>query len=363
MKKVLIYTYKHSNYGAVLQAYALRKYLASTYSADVKIVDFTTDDHLKEDRVIKTAGSLVERIVFTFFNVLHFKEIKRRNNNIESFKNKYLIQTKRFSSVEELIANNPCADIYITGSDQVFNPSSNYFPVYYLNFDKGPGVKVAYAPSFGISNFTNDITEKIRALVEDFDYLSCRESVGADYLSSIIGHDVPTVCDPTLLLSQDEWASIATTPSFKNNYILVYDINGGDNIIRLAKRISKYSRLPIVCITRKTHKHYNVDKIVRDAGPSEFVGWFKDASYVITDSFHGTVFSWMFNKDFFYYLAYEATSSRATNLLKHLGCGDRIVKRELIDIFNPVGFKPYNKKNITLIKASKHYIDSFMRHE
>lgn len=362
MKKVLIYTYKHSNYGAVLQAYALQKYLASTYSADVKIVDFTTEDHLKEDRLIKTSGNLVERIVFSLFNLLHFREIIRRNNNIKLFKDNHFNQTRRFSSVEELITNNPVADIYITGSDQVFNPNSNYLPVYYLNFDKGKGIKVAYAPSFGISKFSNDVTNRIKPMLCDFDYLSCRESIGADYISSIVGHEVSTVCDPTLLLTPNDWASIATEPNYGHDYILVYDINGGDNIIRLAKRISKVKKLPIICITRKTHKYYCVNRIVRDAGPSEFVGWFKNATCVVTDSFHGTVFSWMFSKDFYYYLAYEATSSRVINLLRHLGCENRIVKRDIIDSFKPSIFMPY-KKNLSMIEASKQYIDSFMRHE
>lgn len=363
MKKVLIYTYKHSNYGAVLQAYALQTYLKNNFPVDVKIVDFTTDKHLKEDSLVKTSGSIPERIIISLCNLLHVRELKRRNSRIESFKRDNYQQTNRFSTIEDLMKNNPAADIYITGSDQVFNPHSQYLPVYYLGFAKRDGIKVAYAPSFGISNFSKQITDKISPYLADFDYISCRETVGADYIASIINRQVPTVCDPTLLLEPSDWAAIAQKPIYrKKEYILVYEINGGDKIIQLAKKISKEKGLPIVCITRKTHKHYNVDKIVRDAGPAEFVGWFKEASCVVTDSFHGTVFSWMFNKEFFYYLAYEGTSSRVKNLLGHIGCTERIVEEKDFGGFSTRYYKTYKRINLPLIEKSKEYIDSFINH-
>ena len=362
MKRILIYTYKHSNYGAVLQAYALQKYLVSTYDAEVKVVDFTTDSHLKGDKLIKTSGSILERVIYTFFNILHRGELKRRIARTQLFKNKYYNQTDRYKSVEQLINNNPSADIYITGSDQVFNPHSSFLPVYYLGFKKGAGIKVAYAPSFGISSFTPEITERIKPYLIDFNFLSCRETVGAEYLSSILNKEVPTVCDPTMLLKQSEWSVVAQQPRFKGDYILVYEINGGANIIRLAKKIGAEKNLPIVCITSKTHKHYYVNKIIRDAGPAEFVGWFKNASYVVTDSFHGTVFSWIFKKDFFYFLAYEATSSRARTLLKHIGCEERIVKLGEIPEFSLSNYKPYNKIVPPIIQDSKNYIDSFVHY-
>lgn len=363
MKKVLIYTYKHSNYGAVLQAYALQTFLKKHYPVDVKIVDYTTENHLKGDRMIKTSGgNILVNIVFSFFNLLHQRELKRRILRTQTFKKDYFIQTERYSSVEELINNNPPADIYITGSDQVFSTTSANMPVYYLGFDKGKAIKVAYAPSFGISKFTQEMTEHIRPYLEDFDFLSCRETIGSDYLSSIVNKQIPTVCDPTLLLDKPTWSEVANKPNYDRKYILVYEINGGDNIIRLAKRLKKEVNLPIVCITSKTHKHYNVDKIVLDAGPAEFIGWFHDASYVVTDSFHGTVFSWMFEKDFYYFLAFEATSSRVRTLLRHINCEDRIVKKEEIDSFTLSFCKPYKKVDLPLIEVSKQYIDSFINY-
>lgn len=360
MKKIQIYTYKHSNYGAVLQAYALQKYLKNTFEVDVKVVDFTTDAHLKSDRLIKSTGGIIERIVISLSNILHSSELKRRIRRTISFKEKYYDQTKRYVSVVDLINNNPSADIYITGSDQVFNPNSIYMPVYYLGFKKGNGIKVAYAPSFGISNFTPDVTEKIQPYIDDFDFISCRETVGADYLSSIVGRKVPVVCDPTLLLTLEEWGEIAKQPSISQKYILVYEINGGDKIIKLAKKISIETGLPIICITSKTYKNYKVLKQVYDAGPAEFVGWFKDADYVVTDSFHGTIFSWIFRKMFFYFLAYEATSSRARTLLKHLECENRLVTINDLHDFKMQNYVECKRVTPDFIRESKIFINTFI---
>jgi len=363
MKTILIYTYKHSNYGAVLQAYALQKYLRETYEADVKIVDFTTDAHLKDDRLIRTTGSIVERVVFTFFNLIHSKELKSRREKTKLFKEQYYVQTDRFSSIDSLISNNPEADIYISGSDQVFNPNSIYLPVYYLGFKKGNGIKVAYAPSFGISKFAPDVAERIKPYLVDFDFISCRETIGADYLTTLLGRTVPTVCDPTLLLGTTEWSNIAVAPNFDKPYILVYEINGGGDIVSIAQKLAAVKGLPIVCITSKTHRNYKVNKIVRDAGPAEFVGWFQKATFVVTDSFHGTVFSWIFEKEFFYFLAYEGTSSRAISLLKHLGCEDRVVTKDKIGNFDASQCLPYQRRELPLVDNSKRFIDSFMWHE
>ena len=118
-----------------------------------------------------------------------------------------------------------------------------------------------------------------------------------------------------------------------------------------------------VCITSKNYKRFNVDKIVRDAGPSEFVGWFENATHVVTDSFHGTVFSWVFNKDFYYFLAYEATSSRVKTLLTHLQCEERIVKKEDIVNFCCDRYRPYKVTYPSIIDESKQYIEQFVDYE
>ena len=361
--KIGIFTYFQTNYGAVLQAYALQKYLQEQPGVEVEIIDFTTSEHLEGHKVFKKQSlkNPVAAIAYYFFTLIHYRQLKRRVTRTWDFKKEYFNFTRRYSSIKEVLENHPKEDIYITGSDQVFNPNGKYVPLYYLGFDKGNGKKVAYAPSFGISKFDDSITQKIEGYVKDFDFLSCREPAGAEYLSSIIGQKVPVVVDPVLLHGSDEWGKVATSPKMKGNYIFIYDLNGAENLIKIAKKIQKETKLPIVCLTRNRLKMYPVYKQIYDAGPAEFVGWIKDANYVVTDSFHGTVFSLIFSKQFFTFIALEKTSSRIKNILGKVGLDNRIVTKDGLNEFDFNAYKKYSSVDLQQLSvASKHFIQSIL---
>lgn len=361
--KIGIFTFFQTNYGAVLQAFALQHYLEQQQGVEVEIVDFTTSDHLLDHKVFKkqkTKNPVVwlKYYIFTFF---YYRQLKRRISRTWEFKEKYFHFTRRYSTVEDVIKNHPKEDIYITGSDQVFNPNARYVPVYYLSFEKGNGKKVAYAPSFGISKFNDEIGEKISDYIKDFDFLSCRESAGADYLSLLTGKKVPVVVDPVMLHDAEEWSKVAVSPNYGKNYIFIYDLNGAENLVKIAKNIQKHTRQPIVCLTNNRLKIYPVNKQLYDAGPAEFVGWIRDASYVVTDSFHGTVFSLIFSKQFFTFIATEQTSSRIKNILGVVGMENRIITKKDLAWFD---FSSYKKSDIIplgqLTEVSKSYIKQFL---
>lgn len=361
--KIGIFTFFQTNYGAVLQAYALQKYLQEQPNTEVEMVDFTTPAHLEDHRIIrklksKNPFSILSYYLFTF---LRYRQLKRRVSRTWDFKKKYFHYTRRYATVKEVLENHPQEDIYVTGSDQVFNPNAKYVPVYYLDFDKGNGKKVAYAPSFGISEFNAEITAKIEKYLKDFDYLSCREPAGAEYLKSIVGHDVPVVVDPVLLHDASEWSKVAISPQYKKDYIFIYDLNGGKNLIKIAKNIQKQTHLSIVCLTGNRTKIYPVDKQVYDAGPAEFIGWIKDASYVVTDSFHGTVFSLIFGKQFFSFVAIEKTSSRIKNILGKAGLSERIVKKTELEDFDFCHYASVVTPDLNdVVNKSKTYIKHFL---
>lgn len=360
--KIGIYTFFQTNYGAVLQAYALQKYLQEQPDTEVEIIDFTTPEHLEGHKVCKKQSlkNPVAAFAYYFFTLIHYRQLKRRVTRTWGFKEKYFNFTRRFSSMKDALENHPIEDIYITGSDQVFNPNGKYAPLYYLGFEKGKGKKVAYAPSFGISKFDDTITKKIQGYVNDFDLLSCREPAGAEYLGSIVGHEVPVVVDPVLLHGADEWGKVAVSPQMKDNYIFIYDLNGAENLIKIAKKIQKSEKLPIVCLTRNRLKRYPVDKQIYDAGPAEFVGWIQNASYVVTDSFHGTVFSLIFSKQFFTFIALERTSSRIRSILNKVGLENRIVTADALCDFDFSAYNRFHNPDLQqLVLTSKHYIQSF----
>lgn len=357
--KVGIQTFFQNNYGAVLQAYALKSYIEESCSGDVEVINFTTDNHLKTFKVFNknAGGNIATAIVKNIILFFRYGRIKRQYKRINSFKNKYLSLTRRYSSMEDMFNNMPEEDVYVTGSDQVFNPKSPYMPVYYLAFDKKGKKKVAYAPSFGISEFSKELTDKISGLLKDFDALSCREQVGADYMASIVGHPVPGVVDPVLLLDSNRWSKVAAPINLKYKYIFVYDRNGGNNLIKLAQRLSEETKLPIVVISADNCCLYKVKKRIFDAGPEEFIGYIKNAEYVVTDSFHGTMFSLIFGKQFYVYSAIPSLFSRIENVLSKLGMKDRIVRKGDLYSFQ---FMSSNKEVIipnTFTQNSKTYLN------
>lgn len=334
--KIIIFTYKHSNYGAVLQCYALYHYLKSRLDADIEVLDYTTLNHIKGDAIFKKrSNNIIKQFCFIALAFLRFIPLIKRRKRNARFKNDNIEFTPLYTQKEELLKDLPLADIYITGSDQVFNVDSENFDVYYLNFAKGKSKKIAYAPSFGTSSFSESIKRKILPLLKDFDALSCRENDGAAFISSITGKNIPTVVDPTLLLRPEEWLKVAVFPKYRQKYILIYDLNGREKLVKIAKIIQQATNLPIVCITDKIEKFYSVDKQVYSAGPAEFLGWFAMAAYVVTDSFHGTVFSIQFNKPFNTYIAVKKSASRITSLLGSLNLSDRIVYEDTIGKFEP----------------------------
>lgn len=362
MKKIGILTFMQNNYGAVLQAYALQWYIRKKSNHDVNVIDFTTKDHVNGNKVFrKSKGNLVQRLALFSLTILRSRSLYLRKRRIESFKTQYIKFSERYTTQEQLLQNPPSMDVYISGSDQVFNPNGKYMQVYYLGFNKQTGKKVAYAPSFGVSDFDDNIKKVISKYILDFDALSCRERGGAEFLSSIVGYKVPTLVDPTLLLSRTEWEEVARKPSVAQ-YIFIYDLNGAENLVDIAQQIQKKIDVPIVCLTNKVHKFYNVDKQIYDAGPAEFVGWIANAKYVVTDSFHGTVFSTIFEKNFYSYIATPKTSTRVRTFLNRLHLENRIIECSEVGNFCSDDFVVedchYSVNISTILEESKEYINN-----
>ena len=314
-----------SNYGAVLQAAALRFFLEKELEADVEVINFTTDAHIKENKIIKKrSDNFLRNIYYFIFSVFRFRQLYLRKKKTKLFKNQYLNLTNRYTSVEELLHNPPFEDIYITGSDQVFNPGKEYIPVYYLGFDKKQGRKIAYSPSFGISQFSEEFKRIITPYLMDFDSISCREDSGSTFISEIVNYTIPTLLDPVTLLSKKDWDLIAVLPNIRYEYIFIYNLNGGYDLINYAQFLKEKTGLKIVCLASNITHFYKVDKQIYSAGPAEFLGLIKNAKYVITDSFHGTMFSIIFGKKFSTLISTPSTSSRITNVLKKLNLIERV---------------------------------------
>lgn len=323
--KIGIYTLFRRNYGAVLQAYSLRRTIKKMSPEDeVLMVDFKTSYHQSRERIFSLkSNNRLYNIIWQAHILIRYRQLKRKKDAFEEFHNTQFEYTSRYSSQTELLNNPPRLDVHLSGSDQVFNPNNKYRDIYYLRFEKGTSKKIAYAPSFGIHVFSNEDRNYIKSSLIDFDYLSCREIDGARFLTELLGKEIPQVLDPVFLTPAREWKQIEIVPDLKPGYLFIYCLKDSRFLIQFAK--TNYPDYKIVALTPNDLRFYPRCEQLYYPGPREFVGLISHADVVVTDSFHGTAFSIIFNKNFYTFISRPNVSSRIVSLLNILGLEDRIV--------------------------------------
>lgn len=335
MKTGLITFHHAHHYGAQLQAYALMKAINDT-GADCEIINYVRPDTTEGNRLFKKG--LTARALLSNANTLvNYRQLKTRYERFESFVNDDMkLSEKFYNSYEELLKDAPGYDVYVCGSDQIWNPlifkENTYDPAFFADFAKS-GRRIAYAPSFGITEIPEDKREDLRRYLGRFDCLSVREKQGEKIICDVAGRDSVTVLDPTLLLTGDEWSEYSEAPVFKEPYMLCYFISYPGRYSGYVKALSEKNGLPVVSLCGARRVVPQTEHTVLDAGPREFLGLFRNASMVCTDSFHGTVFSITFKKDFYSFasaLTSEKTvNSRLYNILEKLGLVDRILSSDM----------------------------------
>jgi hypothetical protein len=317
MKKTYIITLNgYFNYGNRLQNYALEKVLKKKqiYPITLIIEKFNKNEKLlSKIKRIKLNNFLTK--IFNQFFFIGQKLIKLKYKNII---NKKTTIFKRFSKefLNEKPFNQPNENSYfIAGSDQIWNPHYNSdFKKYFLQFapkDK----RIAYAPSFGVSEIPEDKKEKYKKWLNEIPHLSVREKEGAKIIKELTGRDVPVLVDPTLLLKKEEWLEISKEHENKpkSKYLLTYFLGTiPRDRKKLIKNIAKKYHLKIVRLADlKDKKTYTAD-------PSEFIDYINSAEIFLTDSFHGTVFSILMETPFYVFqrLGGKSMYSRIDTLLE-----------------------------------------------
>lgn len=319
MKKIGILTFHNAeNYGAVLQAYALKTYLQKNIEhSTVDIIDYKSPLIELSYKYIKPLSYFKNkrlRKLISFF--LQFYYLPKKIN-IKKIFTKF---RKEWLKAESLNIDEYNSIIY--GSDQIWNPilTDNDLVYFGKNYN---GKKISYAASDGGEL---DLTEDVINNLQQFYKISCREKSLSDKLKKQL-NSISTVCDPVFLLSKEEWINKFTTKPVINNYVLIYKIaenlNLDNEAIKFAK---KYNKKIVQIVYSKSIKKifcFN-QKFVSAITPNEFVGYFAYADFVFTTSFHGTAFSIILEKDF-YTLTFNKRSERITDLLKEVGLENRFI--------------------------------------
>lgn len=321
------------NCGASLQAYALQEYLKSL-GHDVLIIDYKPDYlsfHYKWSWFVNDSSSYYKKCKnnplyrFLYVTRRYIKELRTisKVRSFDTFTRKYLNLTKKYSSYEQLRKYPPIADVYIVGSDQVWNDLPLYNgkdPAFYLQFGKNHVKKISYAASFGSTTKLNKNAER---WISQLDAVSVREESG---LALLLDNQINAtkVCDPVFLLGKNSWDNIIKDPNKEKDYILVYNLGPKDsNIWEQAKRLSALTGFPIYAIITK-ERYNEADKLIENVGPIEFVSLINRAKYVISNSFHATSFSLIFEKEFYSYkFITEKASRRMRDILILLGIENR----------------------------------------
>lgn len=333
---IKILTLLGNNYGGCLQAYALQKKI-NDLGYEVEQLNYT--EYLSKKISIK--NQLKKVIYFS------------RNKKFSEFKKNYLNIGKKITDIKD------DGSIYIVGSDQIWNPNipfdirKNFF----LSFVEDNERKNAYAASIGTDYLDgeNPNIARIQQYLSKFNMLTVREKTAEKIIRELNINNVETVLDPTLLLNMDEWLN--ETKDYSNkNYMFVYTLGLNDKNDNYIDKLSKKLNLKIVDITYKK-RFKNTLKVENGFGPIEFISAIKNSEFVITNSFHGTVFSILFHKEFVT-ITRGDMNSRIFDLLNKLGLQNRIIKEEELENLDNMPFEniDYNKVDDILKKEREKSI-------
>jgi polysaccharide pyruvyl transferase WcaK-like protein len=314
------------NHGSALQAYALFKYL-SQLGHDVKVIDYIPKRYNAwySIKIKKKNHPLIVKLAY--YLVTSPKIISQRRI-FEQFLSENVKFTERYYSMEELLGRPPVADVYIAGSDQIWNKEYNGEDEYsyFLPFVKEDKKKIAYAASFGRSEIEKIEQDEISPYLKKFDHISVREDSGLSILKKCGINEGVTVLDPTLLLTKEDWRKFSLSiNNIKDGFLLIYVMDHKyEKLIEYGDQIAKRFNLKIYVICFKKIKDRRIDVCFTNISPREFLYLFDKASYVVTNSYHGVLFSINFEKQFIA-VAKEKYNTRIDSILRLMKLEDRFV--------------------------------------
>lgn len=361
MKVGILTFHKALNYGAVLQAFALNKKIGEM-GHESTLIDYCDIGMIEQYKV----SIFKKNISFkrTISNIITYIPRKTRYNKFVLFSTKFLNTTSLLITDENVLRKyNFNFDAYICGSDQVWNPEiygDTVNPIYFLDFvSNQKAIKISYAASFGRDEIETKFYPEMKKYLENIKFLSVRENDGVNIIKKISGQDSQQVVDPVFLIKPEEWSAMDASIVIKKPYILIYLMESNLDLLKIAHLLSKDLSIEVINITPSILKYYCVDKNIMTAGPSDFVSLIKNASYVITNSFHATAFSIIFNRPFLT-LKHSKWNSRMQSLLNTFGISTQMITKLSTDdpvILEKMFHYDTNKINILIEREIRKSID------
>lgn len=343
-----VVTYK-DNFGSALQTFATQ-YKVSQMGYPVECI--TTDgvqgiiDSKKKRYYIGRVFNKEEFSYLWSFFTSHFirKKVKNatytnnmaiRHEQYVRFNETYLKFSPSVNNIAELSKLAESYNAIIVGSDQLWRPSNIAGEYFTLEFAPNSVKKIAYSTSFGVAKLHKSIQKHAKKFLKDFDWISVRENSGKTIVKDMIGRDIPVVCDPTMLLSIDEWNQYVPQKAIiDGDYIVCYIMGDSSQQREFVKRLREKTGYKVVGLLHGSTYNAGDDEWVDEApynvGPFEFINLIKHARYVCTDSFHCSVFSILNNTPFFVFRrdsdnAETSANDRIYTLLSWSGLDNRLL--------------------------------------
>lgn len=321
---------KHLNYGAALHSYAFQHFL-DKHQIDNVIIDymprFMKTYSMKYPFLSKQPKEKVRR--FFFWLGYFFPNLKKYKKFQNFFRDHYRLTKIQY---DEDILRNALFDFdtIVAESDVIWSPHSTqgFDNGFFCNLPSMQGLnKISYAACIGYTNFTEKRQERFRKLLTNFDAISVREIQGTEFTQQFTDKPVTNVLDPTLLLDAKDYEDIVIPPQEKQEYLLVYNcLKNNKKMLKDAQKIAKEKNLKVIEISVFYGNIFR-NKVKLDIGIEEFLGYFKNASYVLTNAFHGVCFSIIYKKDFYTY-ARGTKDSRVTSILHLLDLDDKFLQND-----------------------------------
>lgn len=364
-KKCGILTFHRArNIGADLQAYALQTYIESQ-GERVEIINYSPK-YIEDSFGIVPKNLLrqidtgrLAKIKCLLKLLLKFPYTCMREYKFARYRRKYYhLSGRKTNKYEEVSKKANEYKVIFCGSDQIWNPmlTNHLDRVYFGDIGTNKIYKVSYAASIGQLEMISSDEEKFKKLVHNLDRIGVRETSAKEYLNKLNITSVEVNVDPTLLLSRRQWEKIMKEIKISYKYIFVYALEINEKLIEVTKLLAKKTGLQIIFLDMKNrygkgaHSKYTTD-------PNEFLGYVKNAEYVVTNSFHGTVFSIIFQKNFFV-IPHKTKNNRIENLLENLELTYRIVEGEpeQVDYEKEIDYVKTEYRLEKAVVDSKNYI-------
>lgn len=352
------------NVGASLQAYALAQYLTQL-GHDVEIINYKPS-YLVHHKLIGVSNSKYDKpLLRELYNIVKFPErlksrCSRRKRQYDLFTRNYLPVTSCvYESNQALKENPPKADVYFTGSDQIWNTlfDNGKDPAFYLDFVPKGAVRASYAASFSTEDVAEEWKQQVKEWLSALDYISVRESSGVDIINHLGIDGSVQVLDPVFLLSADQWENIEEKLDITEPYLLLYDFDRDPKMGEFAKRISKKNGWKIYSILSND----DCNRCFDQEGPLTFLWLIHHAQFVISNSFHATAFSIIYQKQFVVFDRKENINTRMRDLISlmgvenclmtHMNCAETVV----------LNYTEINVRLIGAIQKSKSYINRVLK--